>query len=41
MSDMGDDIAKSLLKGCLIGMVIIGLVGTALFYLIKWLYYEL
>jgi hypothetical protein len=40
MSDMGDDIAKSLLKGCAIIFIISAVVAFGLIYLINWLWHS-
>lgn len=35
MSDIGDDIVKSLLKGCLLTIAVTIVIGIGLYYLIK------
>jgi hypothetical protein len=40
MSDMGDDIVKSLLKGCAIIFVVSAIIVCGLIMLIKYLYNE-
>jgi len=37
MGDMGDEIAKSLLKGCLVIALIIGVAVSAIFLFVKYL----
>ena len=38
MSDMGDDIAKSLLKGCAIIFLVSAFIAGGLIWLIKYMY---
>jgi hypothetical protein len=40
MSDMGDDIAKSLLKGCAVIFVVSAVIACGLIMLIKYVYHE-
>lgn len=39
-SDLGTDIAKSLLKGCFWITIVSAILATGVIYLLKWLYYE-
>lgn len=38
--DMGASIARSLIKGCLLLMLVSGILATGLIYLIQWAYHE-